>query len=288
METMGSESAGELLERTKDYLFDRSMPGALMTGFEGLDLVTGGFNKGELICIAGRPAMGKTGFALSMIEKICIEQGKCCLYFSVNSPGTVLLKRLISTVACEDRLEYRKDVMDIPYIRQAFEDIKVAPLYINDMCFIDIDRMRDFCMNLNKELPKELPIDLIVVDDYQSLRPGKEMKDGTGDGYRICGLKQIAMDFNCPVVVLSQVTRNPENRKDHHPRLSDIRDHGETEIYADKILFIYRDEYYYEDTERKGVADIDVAKNHMGSIGTVLFGFLPWGGFAELRMYDCE
>ncbi len=275
METMGYESAGELLERTKDYLFDRSMPGALMTGFENLDLITGGFNKGELICIAGRPAMGKTGFALSMIKNICIEKGKSCLYFSLEHSGLQLLKKLISFCSVE-KVEELSSMRDLPHVERAILDIGKAPLYINDMPALSVEEIRE----LYNRGRSNGTIDLIIIDYFQLISDGNLRGDNSKDirNKKLSELKRFASEAQCPVIVLSQLSRDVEKRKDHRPLLKDLRVTGNFERFVDKILFIYRDEYYCDDTERKGIADIIVAKNHMGYLGTVSLVHL-WGGY---------
>ncbi len=264
MKNMGYESAAELLERTKDYLFERKLPDALMTGFGELDDLTGGFNKGELICIAGRPGIGKTGFALSMVRNICIEEGKGCLYLSLDSLNIRLIGRLITVLSGESGLEWRTDPYESENVRAAVESIKGSSLYINSMLCRTIEEIADVC----KSVFEKEGIDLVIIDYYQLIGSLGESKETGNRDFIVRELKRMAMELQLPVIVLSQVSRCVERRKDHRPLLKDLKDRGEIVSYSDKVIFLYRDDYYYHSEEGlKGGAEVIVAHNSGGVSG---------------------
>lgn len=277
------ESAKQLLERTENYLFDPNFPGALKTGFNDLDNLTGGLNKGELVCIAGRPSMGKTGFVLSMIKDICINRKKKCLYFSLDLSGLRLIRRLVFMLYGADPYLCREDAISMPEVKKAIDDIKQAPLYINDIGDISIEEIKESC----KKLSDEEKVDLVIVDYFQLISSCKNMGtiNDTEKTNRFQELRRIAVDLQCPVIVLSQLPRTVEKRKDHRPVLSDLRVYEGIERFSDKIIFIYRDAYYYEDTKRPDIADITVAKNHMGEIGTIWLKYSKSGSFSDIPDY---
>ncbi len=253
---------------------------ALMTGFKGLDDFIGGFKKGELICIAGRPSMGKTGFALSIIKNICIDGGKGCLYFSLEDDSLSLIKRLNAIVSDNAYCTYSENDMERPEIKKSLKSIGKAPLYINDGAYSihDIEKT-------SRKLAGKAKIDIIIVDYLQLIsakgKGKKKSEDYLSDV--ISSLKMLARKLECPIAVLCGLSRKIEKRKDHMPMLSDLKDSGRLDYYADKALFLYRDDYYNIDTERKGEADVIVAKNSAGGpVGIVLLAHKGGGLFEDM------
>ncbi len=207
---------------------------ALKTGFRDLDAMTGGFFPGELICIAGRHSMGATGLTLSILRKVCVKEKNACLYFSLAESGRELVIRL---------------------------NEKKAPLYLNETAFY-IKTIEKTC----KKKLKEDSIDLIVIDYYQLIKTKKD-KDASLIPLR---LKKLARNIKCPVIVLCQLDKSIDLRDDKRPLLSDLRSVSEMDQYADKVLLLYRDEYYNYDTDKKGTANVIVAKNNYGQgVGNV-------------------
>ncbi|MBO4373900.1 MAG: DnaB-like helicase C-terminal domain-containing protein [Lachnospiraceae bacterium] len=261
------ESAEELLNRTEEFLFDARLPGSLLTGFRDLDYLTGGLNPGELICLAGRPCMGKTAFVLRMLMDICMNGEKNCLYFSLAETGLQLMKRLIVMDCLDESVLKDPGNAKNRQFTDSIERIRTSGLYISEKA-CSIGEIKECCMDLcSKE-----KTDLVIIDHFQRIRgSGQNAKDNKPI---LDELRTIAKELNCPVVIISQLGRNTERRKDHRPFISDLTDIGLMDEHFDKIFFVYRDDYYDFDSERKGVADIIVAKNRFGGIGIVSLAFI--------------
>ncbi|MCR4656469.1 MAG: AAA family ATPase [Lachnospiraceae bacterium] len=260
MKTTDYKKAGEIIKKARFFKPGAGKKDALMTGFKDLDSLTGGFGKGELICIAGRPSMGKTGFALSLLKKVCIEGGKSCLYFTLKEDSLPLMERIIAfSSGIAVRSLYSPDDKESAMLKKSLKIIEKAPLYINNSAY-SIRGIIKTC----RKLARKSRIDIVIID-YLQLISAKDKKKSENSGeYIVSSLKLLARQLKCPVVVLSSLNRKTETRKDHRPMLSDLKDSGKLNCYADKILFLYRDEYYDIDTERKGVTDVIVAKNTAG------------------------
>ena len=261
------ESAEELLNRTEEFLFDDRLPGSLLTGYHDLDLLTGGLNPGELVCLAGRPCMGKTAFVLRMLRDICMNGEKNCLYFSLAETGLQLMKRLIVMDCLDGNILKDPGNAKKKQFTDSIERIRTSGLYINENAFT-IGEIKECCMDLcSKE-----KTDLVIIDYFQRIRgSGQNAKDNKPI---VDELRMIAKALNCPVIIISQLGRNTERRQDHRPFVSDLTDIGLMGDHFDKIFFVYRDDYYDIDSERKGVADIIVAKNRSFGIGIVSLAFI--------------
>ena len=265
----------EAVERI-DQLFnsDADITG-LSTGFSDLDEMTSGWQTSDLVIVAGRPSMGKTSFAMNMVEHAVLNQEKPVLVFSLEMPASQLIIRMMSSIGKIDQTHMRGGNLtedDWPRLSNAAQRLKDRPLFIDDTPGLTPMEMRNRVRQLNREHGSP---GLIMVD-YLQLMSGSTPTDGrTQEISQISReLKTIAREYGCPVIALSQLSRNVEQRPNKRPVNSDLRESGAIEQDADVIVFIYRDEVYNEDTQDKGVAEIIIGKQRNGPIGTCKLAFL--------------
>ncbi len=247
----------------------------LPCGFGDLDLMTAGFQPGELIVLGARPAMGKTGLALNMAEHVALQLGLPVALFSLSMGATQLVAHLAGSMARIEHTHFSNGRLtddEWPHLTQAIEALRNAPLHIADSGHWTAAELRTSALRLAQQCGQ---LGLVVVDYLQLLREGGGPE-----------LKSLALELNCPVLALSQVTRNVEQRPNKRPLLSDLPGSGEIENAADTILFLYRDEYYTKDAcKEPGVAEIIVARQRDGPIGMVKLKFLRrFGNFENLVM----
>ncbi len=246
----------------------------LTTGFRYLDTMTSGLQKSDLIILAARPAMGKTSFALSLALNAAVKGKASVMVFSLEMSKEQLGQKLLSMESKVDmqslktgRLE-RRDWDDINI---AMDVLSNAKINIDDTAGITIMEMKSKC----RRLKAEEGLDLVVVDYLQLMTPEGRSDSRTQEVSVISrNLKLLARELDCPVIVLSQLSRAPETRTDHRPMLSDLRESGSIEQDADIVIFLYRDEYYNEDTESPGECEVIVAKHRSGPTGTVKLAWL--------------
>ena len=245
------------------------------TGFKDLDAKTSGLQRSDLIILAARPAMGKTAFALSLALNAAIKGGASVMVFSMEMAREQLGQRLL---AMESKVEMQKlktgrlERRDWDDVNVALEVLSGAEIFIDDTAGISIMEMKSKC----RRLKAENKLDLIIIDYLQLMNPeGRSLDSRTQEISVISrNLKLLARELNCPVIVLSQLSRNPEQRTDHRPMLSDLRDSGSIEQDADIVLFLYRDEYYNENTDVPGECEVIIAKQRSGPTGTVKVAWL--------------
>ena len=246
----------------------------ITTGFKYLDTMTSGLQKSDLIILAARPAMGKTAFALSLALNAAVKGRASVMMFSLEMSKEQLGQRLLSMESKVDmqslktgRLE-RRDWDDINI---AMDVLSGANIHIDDTAGITIMEMKSKC----RRLKAEEGLDLVVIDYLQLMTPEGKSDSRTKEISVISrNLKLLARELDCPVIVLSQLSRAPETRTDHRPMLSDLRESGSIEQDADIVIFLYRDEYYNEDTESPGECEVIVAKHRSGPTGTVKLAWL--------------
>ena len=245
------------------------------TGFKDLDAKTSGLQRSDLIILAARPAMGKTAFALSLALNAAIKGGASVMVFSMEMAREQLGQRLL---AMESKVEMQKlktgrlERRDWDDVNVALEVLSGAEIFIDDTAGISIMEMKSKC----RRLKAEKKLDLIIIDYLQLMNPeGRSLDSRTQEISVISrNLKLLARELDCPVIVLSQLSRNPEQRTDHRPMLSDLRDSGSIEQDADIVLFLYRDEYYNENTDVPGECEVIIAKQRSGPTGTVKVAWL--------------
>ncbi len=239
------------------------------TGFMDLDSKTAGFQKSNLIVVAARPAMGKTAFALNIALQAAKKASASVLIFSLEMDKEELGQRLISI---ETKLEMQKlktgnmDTRDWERIHLGMDELSEVNIHIDDTPGISVMEMKNKC----RRLKAEKGLDLIVVDYLQLMNiQGKSESRQQEVSALSRMLKLLAREMDCPVILLSQLSRAPEQRTDHRPILSDLRESGSIEQDADMVIFLYRDDYYNEDSEEPGVCEVIIAKQRSGPTGTV-------------------
>ncbi|MFC2040980.1 replicative DNA helicase [Chloroflexota bacterium] len=257
----------------------------VLSSFTGLDELLGGFQRSDLIIIAGRPSMGKTSMALNIARSAAVEQGACVVLFSLEMSAEPLVLRMLSIESGVNLRQVRLGLhseTDEKRIMDATGVLSEAPIYIDDSPHLRVAGMRSKAHRLHYERG----IDLIIVDHLGLMEGEGKMENRVQEiSYISRSLKAIARELNIPVVAVSQLSRASEWRASHRPQLSDLRDSGSIEQDADVVMFIYRDEYYYNRDEwesqhpdkeyPEGIADIIVAKHRNGPVGQINLRFLP-------------
>lgn len=257
-------------------LFESDSPlTGITTGFTSLDNRTTGLNAGDLVIVAARPSMGKTSFAMNLVESAIMAQEKPVMVFSLEMPSDQLISRMISSLGRIDQTHVRTGKLqteDWPKLTTAVNMLNSRPLFIDDTPGISPTEMRSRIRRISREHGEPA---MIMVDYLQLMRIKGFSEGRTAEISEISrSLKGIAKEFSCPVVALSQLNRALEQRPNKRPVNSDLRESGAIEQDADLILFIYRDEVYNEDTPDKGVAEIITGKQRNGPIGVDRLAFV--------------
>lgn len=255
------------------------------TGFIDLDHRTAGLQPSDLILVAARPSMGKTAFSLNIIQTAGIKNKKSVAVFSLEMSKDQLVSRMLCAEAMVDSQKARTGMLepaDWERIGQSLPNITNSRIYIDDTPGINVMDMRAKC----RRLKMEKGLDLIMIDYLQ-------LMSGVGDSSTSRqqeisdisrSLKALAREMQAPVIALSQLSRACEQRTDHRPMLSDLRESGAIEQDADVVMFLYRDEYYHPDTEKKNVGEVIIAKQRNGPTGTVELAWLgQYTKFANLQ-----
>lgn len=239
------------------------------TGFVDLDRKIAGLQDSDLILVAGRPSMGKTAFALNIAQYAAIHEHVPVAIFSLEMSKEQLVNRILCSEVMIDSQKMRTgklDDEDWEKIAIALGPISDAPIFIDDTPGVTVNEIRAKC----RRLKLEKNIGLVVIDYLQLMQGSRRSENRQQEISEITrSLKILAKEINVPVISASQLSRGPESRSDHRPMLSDLRESGAIEQDADIVMFLYRDEYYNPDTDRKNIAEIIIAKNRHGSTGTV-------------------
>jgi replicative DNA helicase len=247
----------------------------LATGFDDLDRKTAGLQPSDLVIVAGRPSMGKTAFAMNMVEHAVMEGTGAVLVFSLEMPAEQLVMRLLSSLGRIDQTRLRTGEMhedDWPRFSGAVAQLRDKRLYIDDTPAISPQELRSRARRIAREANG---LSMIVVDYLQLMRGSGNNENRTNEISEISrSLKAIAKEMRCPLVALSQLNRSLEQRTDKRPLMADLRESGAIEQDADLILFVYRDEVYHPDTADKGTAEIIIGKQRNGPIGSIRLAFL--------------
>ena len=255
------------------------------TGFLDLDYRTAGMQPSDLILVAARPSMGKTAFVLNIAQYVAFKQAKTVAIFSLEMSKEQLVNRLFSMESKVDSQHLRTgNLSDVEWEKliESAGVIGKSNLIIDDTPGISISELRSKCRKYKLEHNLEM-----IIIDYLQLMSGSgrstySRQQEISDISR--SLKALARELHVPVIALSQLSRAVEQRPDHRPMLSDLRESGAIEQDADVVMFIYRDDYYNKDTEKKGIAEIIIAKQRNGPIGTVELVWLPdFTKFANLQ-----
>ena len=253
------------------------------TGFSDLDQMTAGLQRGDLVIVAGRPSMGKTAFAMNIVEEAAIREKLSVIVFSMEMPAEQLTMRMLSSLGRIDQQKVRTGRLghdDWPRLTS-----QVALLNDTNIFIVDDSALTPIDLHARcRRLKREHGIDLVVIDYLQLMYvPGTRENRATEISEISRSLKALAKELMVPVVACSQLNRRLEERQNKRPVMSDLRESGAIEQDADLILFIYRDEVYDEESKDKGKAEIIIGKQRNGPIGKVDLAFL--GQYARFNDY---
>ncbi|HYW92707.1 MAG TPA: replicative DNA helicase [Gammaproteobacteria bacterium] len=270
-----------------DTLFHSASPlTGLATGLNDFDRITAGLQAGDLIIVAGRPSMGKTSFAMNLAEHASIRDRVPTAIFSMEMPGDQLAMRMISSLGRIDQSKVRTgnlDDDDWPRITSAVSLMSEATLFIDDTPALTPTDLRARA----RRLKREHGLGLVVIDYLQLMQVAGTVENRTTEISEISrSLKALAKELDLPVIALSQLNRNLEQRPNKRPVMSDLRESGSIEQDADVIVFIYRDEVYNEDSPDRGTAEVIIGKQRNGPTGTVRLTFL--GQYTRFESFISE
>ena len=255
------------------------------TGFLDLDYRTAGMQPSDLILVAARPSMGKTAFVLNIAEYVAFKQDKTVAIFSLEMSKEQLVNRLFAMESRVDSQHLRTgNLSDVEWEKliESAGVIGKSHLIIDDTPGISISDLRSKC----RKYKLEHNLEMIIIDYLQLMSGSGRSTDSRQQEISDISrsLKALARELHVPVIALSQLSRAVEQRPDHRPVLSDLRESGAIEQDADVVMFIYRDDYYNKDTEKKGIVEIIIAKQRNGPIGTIELAWLPdFTKFANLQ-----
>ena len=251
-------------DRLQKLSQDKNAFAGTATGFRDLDHYLVGLNSSDLCLIAARPGMGKTSFALNIAQNVAQKAGKAVAIFSLEMSKEQLITRMLSSEAMVDSLKLRTGELnneDWGRLAAASGVLSSAPIYIDDASGIGVVEMKAKCRRLSD-------LGLIVIDYLQLMQGSRRNDNRVQEISEITrSLKIMAKELDVPIICLSQLSRGPESRTDKRPMLSDLRESGAIEQDADCVLFLYRDDYYDPDSEKRNVAECIIAKNRHGSTG---------------------
>ena len=243
------------------------------TGYTELDDLLTGLHGGELVLIAARPSMGKTSIGMNFIENAAIRAGKAAAVFSLEMPAEQLAMRMLCTEALVDMQKVRRgQLSDEDWLRLSEAMIKIGPssLYVDATPGITVSEMRSKA----RRLQLEHGLDVILIDYISLMTASGKFGSRQEEVASISrALKALAIELNVPIIALQQLSRAPTGRSNHRPVLSDIRDSGAIEQDADVVMFLHREEYFDPNTPDKNIAELIIAKQRNGSLGTVKLGW---------------
>jgi replicative DNA helicase len=239
------------------------------TGFNDLDIMLTGLHESELLIIAARPSMGKTSLALNIANHIALKENQPVLFFSLEMPATQLGMRLLCIETLIDSQKVRTGRFNSDELRkltEVSEKFMQSPIYIDDTPNINVFQMRSKARRMAQQKGS---LGVVIVDYLQLITGSRGLDRHLQVAEITRSLKQIARELSVPVIALSQLSRAVESRTDQRPQLSDLRESGAIEQDADIVLFIYREDRVHPDTERKGIAEVIIAKQRNGPVGSV-------------------
>ncbi len=267
------------------YHSDGKLTG-ISSGFKVLDDMTSGLNAGDLIIIAGRPSMGKTTLAVNIAENAALGSGKSAAIFSMEMSSESLTLRMISSLGRINQGHLRSGRLsedDWPRIDSAMTQLSAAKIYVDETPALTPTEVRARA----RRLKRERGLDLIVVDYLQLMQVAGTKENRATEISEISrSLKALAKELKIPVIAVSQLNRGVEQRENKKPVMSDLRESGAIEQDSDMILLIYREDYYDKNTTRKGIADINIAKQRNGPTGEIQLTFL--GEYTKFENYAPE
>lgn len=265
----------EVFERVEILSQHKGGTSGIPSGFPDLDRMTSGFQRNDLIIVAARPSVGKTAFALNIAQNVGVRAKETVAIFSLEMSAAQLVQRIICAEANVDASKMRTGQMegdDWQKMTMAIGTLSEAEIYIDDSPAITVHDIRAKC----RRLKKDRGLGMIIIDYLQLIhgrgKGGDNRQQEVSEISRT--LKAIARELEVPVIALSQLSRGVEQRQDKRPLMSDLRESGSIEQDADIVAFLYRDDYYNQDTEKKNIIEIIIAKQRNGPVGTVELAFL--------------
>jgi replicative DNA helicase len=279
----------KVLETAEKMRGERLLTG-IGTGYYKLDEMTSGFQKGDFIIVAGRPSMGKTAFVLNVAQYAAVKQNLPVAIFSLEMSAEMLVQRLLCCAAEVNSTNFRRGKLsnqDWVNLATAAGNFDKAPIYIDDSPNLSILEIKAKA----RRLRAENDIQMVVIDYMQMLEGVKSVRNQASRQQEISeisrALKGMAKELSCPVVVVSQLSRSPEHRPDNRPRLADLRESGAIEQDADVVILIYREEFYNAETEKKGIAEMNVAKQRNGPTGMFELSFFgEYSRFSNISLRE--
>lgn len=263
-----------IFERLEERAKKKGPVSGVPTEFVDLDRICSGLQPSDLIILAARPSMGKTTLGLNIAQQAALKHKIPVAVFSLEMSKEQLAQRMLCSEAMVDQHKLRTgslDEEDWARLTEVAENLSSAPIYIDDTAGLSVREMRAKL----KRLQGEKGLGLVVVDYLQLMRSTRRVENRQQEIADISrSLKGLAKELNVPVLALAQLSRAVEQRQDRRPVMSDLRESGSLEQDADVVMFIYRDEYYNVDSEKKGIAEIIIAKQRNGPVGKVELGFL--------------
>lgn len=276
--SQGFSSIHEILMQTFErieYLYaQKGEVTGVPSGFKDLDRMTSGFQASDLIIVAARPAMGKTAFCLNIAQNAAVKFNIPVAVFSLEMSKDQLVQRMLCSEAMVDQHKLRTGQLsetDWPRLSKAVGPLSRAPIFIDDTVGISMMELRA----KTRRLKAEKGLGLIIIDYLQLMQGSKRSESRQQEISEISrSLKGLARELSVPIIALSQLSRQVEQTQDKKPNLSHLRESGAIEQDADIVSFIFRDEYYNHESEKKGIAEIIIAKHRNGPVGSVELGFL--------------
>lgn len=270
-----SDVLGTTFERIEQLFESAGRLTGVATGYSDLDLMTSGFQKSDLIIVAARPSVGKTAFALNIAQNVGVRESLPVAIFSLEMSKDQLVQRMLCAETYIDGHKLRTGTLDAddwPRLTMGVSTLGNAPIYIDDSPGATVPEMRSKL----RRLKAHAGLGLVVIDYLQLISGRRSGGDNRQQEISEISrmLKQMARELEVPVVALAQLSRSVEQRQDKHPMLSDIRESGSIEQDADIVAFLYRDDYYDPESEKKNVVEIHIAKQRNGPTGTVELAFL--------------
>lgn len=268
--------AMNVLEKIEEASKNQGTVTGIPTGFIDLDYKTSGLQPSDFVLIAARPSMGKTAFVLNLVDHIAVKKGLPCMVFSLEMSKEQLVNRMLAMESNVDSQKLRTGTLSDSDWDAVVEGIGVignSKLIIDDTPGISIMELRSKC----RKMKLEYGLNVVIIDYLQLMsgsgRGGENRQQEISEISR--SLKALARELSAPVIALSQLSRACETRQDHRPMLSDLRESGAIEQDADVVMFLYRDDYYNKDTDMPNIAEVIIAKQRNGPIGTVHLVWRP-------------
>jgi len=269
------ETLGTTLSQIEAIESNKGKLTGVETGFAELNHITSGLQDSDLIIVAARPSMGKTAFALNIAQNAAVKDNCSVAIFSLEMSKEQLVQRMLCATSLVDSNNVRTGNLtkeDWERLVVGYNTLYGADIFIDDTAGITISEVRSKC----RRLKTEKALDLIVIDYIQLMSGGGKSENRQNEISEMSrGLKALAREMKAPVIALSQLSRAPDARADHHPVMSDLRESGSIEQDADVVMLLFREFYYDKNPELKNIAEVNIAKQRNGPTGTIKLAWIP-------------